>query len=293
MGAPGSVEGVIAPLAAAAVFLNHFYVVPDAATYEALRQSAFLKESFAVFEARTTVRKDMTYTGIYFYGDHTYFEFLPPGPGFAEQSTGLAFGVEEPGAGAALAPRLQKALSVSVKDVGVTRQAEGKDVPWFRMIAADREDDKKPLTTWVMEYETSFLDQWYPTLPPKAHGIARGAVLDRYVAMVGPADARASRRLEDVIAIHVALGPKDRSAFLTQCRVFGYAVEENAEGSTCVGPGVRFILVPGDSGIVGFDLKLRGPVDPPVEHRLGQSVLRLGPGRAATWSFPPAPAPAP
>jgi hypothetical protein len=272
--------------AAAAVFLNHFYIVPDAATYEALRQSAFLKESFAVFEARTTVRKDMSYTGIYFYGDHTYFEFLPPGPGFGEHSTGLAFGVEAPGVGSALAPRLKEALGVDVQDMGVTRQAEGKDVPWFRMIGAERSGDAKPLTTWVMEYEPTFLDQWYPPLPPKSRGITRAAVLDRYVAKVGPADARASRKLEDVTALRLALGPNDRAAFLAECRVFGYAVEEKPDGASCAGPDVRFVLVPGESGIVGFDLKLRTAVDPPVEHHLGRSVLRLGPGSTATWSFP-------
>jgi Family of unknown function (DUF5829) len=282
---------VITGLAAAAVFLNHFYVVPDATTYEALRQSAFLKETFAVFEARTTVRKDMSYTGIYFYGDHTYFEFLPPGPGFEEHSTGLAFGVEKPGAGAALGPRLKEALGVDVLDLGVTRQAEGKDVPWFRMIGTEKAGDPKALTTWVMEYEPTFLDQWYPSLPPTSGGIARAAILDRYVAKVGPADARASRKLEDVTAVRIALGPKDRAAFLAQCRVFGYAVVEKPKVAMCVGPDIRFVLVPGESGIVGFDLKLRSAVDPPVEHHLGRSVLRLGPGLTALWSFPATPSP--
>jgi hypothetical protein len=280
------------PALAAAVFLNHFYVVPDAATYEAVRQSAFLKETFAVFEARTTVRKDMSYSGIYFYGDHTYFEFLPPGPGFTEHSTGLAFGVEEPGAGAVLAARLHEALGMSVKEMGITRQAEGRDVPWFQMIADEKQGDPKSLTTWVMEYEATFLDEWFPSLPPKVRGISRAAVLDRYVAKVGPADARASRPLEDVTAIRIALGPKDRASFLAQCRLFGHEVEEKGDAATCVGPEVRFELEQGEGGIVGFDMRLRSEVEPPVEHLLGRSVLRLGPGRAATWRFPPAPTPA-
>jgi len=32
-------------------------------------------------------------------------------------------------------------------------------------------------------------------------------------------------------------------------------------------------------------MMLRRAVDPPAEHRFGQSVLRLGPGKTATWSF--------
>jgi len=195
----------MAPPLAAAVLLNHFFIVPTPETYEALRQSAFLRESFAVFEARTTVRQDLTYTGIYFYGDHTYFEFLPPGPGFAEAQSGVAFGVEESGAGARLRARLEEGLGVKVGEMGITRQAEGKDVPWFRMVAAQTGQGMGRFATWTMEYEGSFLDQWFPDLPPRGRGIARAAVLDRYVAKVGPPDARASRLLEDVTALRLAL----------------------------------------------------------------------------------------
>jgi len=136
-----------------------------------------------------------------------------------------------------------------------------------------------------MEYEATFLDQWFPELPPRCHSVARAAVLDRYVAKVGPPDARASRLLEDVIALRLALGPDDRKRFLAQCRLFGHAVEEGKDGTVCRGPDVRFALVPGDGGVVGFEMTLRRAVDPPAEHRFGQSVLRLGPGKTATWSF--------
>lgn len=273
------------PPLATVVLLNHFFIVPTPETYDALRDSAFLRETFAVFEARTTVRKDLTYTGIYFYGDHTYFEFLPPGPGFAEAQGGVAFGVEESGAGARLRARLEDGLGVKVNETAITRQAEGKDVPWFRMVAAQAGQGMGRFATWTMEYEATFLDQWFPELAPRGRGIARAGVLDRYVAKVGPPDARTSRLLEDVVALRLALGPDDRARFLAQCRLFGYIVEDGRAGTVCRGPDVSFALVPGDGGVVGFEMKLRRAVDPPAEHRFGQSVLRLGPGKTATWSF--------
>lgn len=275
----------MAPPLAAAVLLNHFFIVPDPQTYEALRQSAFLRDRFAVFEARTTVRQDLTYTGIYFYGDHTYFEFLPPGPGFAQANAGVAFGVEETGAGGRLRARLEEGLGVKVGEMAITRQAEGKDVPWFRMVAVQTGQGMGPFATWIMEYEATFLDQWFPDLPPLGRGVARAAVLERYVAKVGPPDARASRLLGDVIALRLALGPDDRKRFLAQCRLFGHAVEEGKDGTVCRGPDVRFALVPGEGGVVGFEMTLRQAVDPPAKHRFGHSVLRLGPGKTATWSF--------
>src|SRR5918998_6248173 len=58
------------------VFLNHFFVVVDSATYKDVERSAFLRQEFAVTERRTTVRNDVSYTALYFYGVNTYFEFF-------------------------------------------------------------------------------------------------------------------------------------------------------------------------------------------------------------------------
>ena len=77
------------------VFLNHLYVVPDLETYDAIASSDALRELIVV-EERTTVRRDLTYTGVYLYGRDTYFEFLKPSGAFPEGSSGVAFGVEVP-----------------------------------------------------------------------------------------------------------------------------------------------------------------------------------------------------
>ena len=90
------------------MFLNHFFVVVDPATYAAARSSPFMTRDFAPFEARTTVRNDMTYTGIYWYGRHTYFELFEPGSQGPEGASGVALGVEEQGASAAVRRRWQE-----------------------------------------------------------------------------------------------------------------------------------------------------------------------------------------
>ena len=86
------------PVSEVPVYLNHFYVTVDPATYASIISSDFLRTRFAPFELRTTVRTDSTYTGAYFYGRNTYFEFFDSGkehrvPG----DSALAFGVELPG----------------------------------------------------------------------------------------------------------------------------------------------------------------------------------------------------
>ncbi len=64
------------------VFLNHFFTVLDLETYQAIEASEFMTREFAPNEYRKTVRGDLSYAGIYFYGLNTYFEF------FDEESRG-------------------------------------------------------------------------------------------------------------------------------------------------------------------------------------------------------------
>ncbi|HKS43122.1 MAG TPA: DUF5829 family protein, partial [Blastocatellia bacterium] len=87
------------------VYLNHFFLTLDPQTYKEIWDSPFLKDEFATFEQRTTVRADMTYTGIYFYGRRTYFEFFEAGT--ASGRAEGASGIEAPGASDQLKERLE------------------------------------------------------------------------------------------------------------------------------------------------------------------------------------------
>src|SRR5687768_1865513 len=108
------------------VFLNHFYVVLDSATYKDIEQSAFLRREFAVTEQRTTVRTDMTYTGFYFYGTNTYFEFFDVSTFSRFGFGGIALGVDQEGGLAAVARELPDSFSVDQQPI--TRQYNRKQV---------------------------------------------------------------------------------------------------------------------------------------------------------------------
>ena len=172
------------------VTLNHFYVVVDGPTYEAARTSPFLTQEFAPFEARTTVRNDKSYTGIYWYGRRTYFELFEPGEQGPAGASGLALGVEEPGASATVRKRWEDALGTAGGGP-VTRKTETGEVPWFEMTYAR---EIAGLRAWLMEYHGDFLARWYGTLT-KPRSITRADVLDRYVAKVGLSDRRDSALL--------------------------------------------------------------------------------------------------
>ena len=256
-----------------AVALNHFYVVVDAPTYEAARTSPFLTREFAPFEARTTVRNDKSYTGIYWYGRRTYFELFEPGEQGPAGASGLALGVEEPDASALVTGRWEDALGTAGGGL-VTRKTETDEVPWFEMTYAR---EIPGLRVWLMEYHRDFLARWYGTLTT-ARSITRADVLDRYVAKIGQSDRRDTALLKDVTALTIALAPAERETLVKQLRAVGWTATDEAEAVVCRGPeSERLRLVtPADAGtgIVEVEFSLQHAV-PKTAHAIGSAELRL------------------
>lgn len=256
---------------AVAVFLNHCYVAADRATFDAAARDPFLRGQFAAFEKRTTHRTDKTYTGLYWYGANTYFELLEPGKGFSQARSGLAFGVEEPGA-----------IAKQGKPEPVTREYEGRQVPWFASAGDGQAFAASSLATWTMEYDPGFLDHWHPKLPPSQRGITRALQLQRYVA-----HARSTPGLfQDITRIELAL--TDPAAFAKHCETLGYAVARDDRAYTCKGPEIVLHLTPASAparlGIVKVVFKLRAPAPKREARRLGSSTLELD-GDTAVWRF--------
>src|SRR5215471_19928930 len=197
------------------VYLNHFYLTLDHATFKAVQSNPFLRREFAVTEERTTVRKDRTYTGLYFYGTHTYFEFFDADTETRRHvgDSAIAFGVEEPGA----SEKLGQALGI--QPVTITRQLAGADIPWFLQTMPKGISLESGISTWIMEYHSRFLPEWHPEAGGGA-GITRGDILHRYKAVLtgGPAQPY----LTDVLAITLAADAQVMRQMIELSKVFGY-----------------------------------------------------------------------
>ena len=256
-----------------AVFLNHFYAVVDADSYQAARTSPFLTRELAPFEARTTVRNDRSYTGSYWYGRRTYFELFEPGEQGPAGASGLALGVEAPGASAAVQQRWKDELGTGGGGL-VTRKTDTDEVPWFEMSYAA---EIAGLRVFLMEYHRDFLARWYGTLTP-ARSITRADVLDRYVAKIGQSERRESALLKDVTALTIALAPAEREALVKQLRAVAWTATDQAEAVVCRGPeSERLRLVtPADArtGILEVEFSLQHTV-PKAVHRVGNVELQL------------------
>jgi Family of unknown function (DUF5829) len=270
------------------VSLNHFYVVPDAATYRAIAGSEFLKGEFAVTETRTTVRADSTYTGFYVYGVNTYFEFLESisDGSIAKGASGVAFGVDEAGGLKAIAAAMPEEFPGEA--ALITRALNDRPVPWFFMATPKSfpYGDSSGFSFWLMEYHTNFLAEWKPQPQGSNKGVSRRDILERYAHTLGGQPAQPL--LQDVVGLTVALDEARIKRWSELCRAFGFRLGNEKGATVLEGPDLTLRLLPARSdwrGVREILMRLRRPPANPGEHKLGTSVLTLRGDATATWSF--------
>src|SRR5215472_17199971 len=264
------------------VYLNHFYLTLDHATYAAIQSSDFLRREFAVTEERTTVRKDRTYTGLYFYGTHTYFEFFDADKETQRRvgDSAIAFGVEEPGASETLGQVL------GIQPVTITRQLANIDIPWFQQTMPKGISLESGISTWIMEYHSRFLPEWHPEAGGGA-GITRSEVLHRYKAVLtgGPAQPC----LTDVLAITMAASAQVTRQMIEMSKVFGYGLQINGEVAVLQGPDFELRLGPATESAHGIrEVTLRVSRTPSNNRELrfgSSSILRFHSDGRVIWSF--------
>ena len=270
-----------------AVFLNHFYVVIDSATYKDIEQSAFLRGEFAVTEQRTTVRTDRTYTGLYFYGTNTYFEFFDVSSDTSRQigHSGIALGVDQEGELQTIKSELSSNFSMDHKTI--TRQYDGKQVPWFYSGELKDFPIDSGLGVWFMEYRPSFLGEWKPQAGERNQGVSRKQILQRYAAVLK--DVPAKPYFENVVALTVAVNDAHRTRLAELCKLLGYSERTVGDATVFKGPDIELRLVPAAEGVLGvreITMRVRRRPKEQTEFRFGtKSVLKFRGNGLATWSF--------
>jgi len=235
------------------VYLNHLLIFLDAETYRSIGASGFLNGHFACSEERTTHDQatDMSWTGRYYYGRETYFEFMDPGRTSWAPRDAIAFGIEREGGSEDLAGRLERALKRDITRFKRKRRYRDQDIPWFWTVDIPRKEDAR-LISWVMEYDPWFLDRWAPDLPPGmpragTDRIARSGFLTRYRSAIG--DDLPGRLFRDITSVTVTLPPEEADLLEAELEVYGYVSTELAVSED----SRRGNADPGEDGEVGVE----------------------------------------
>ncbi len=263
--------------------LNHFYATVDSQTYAAIEANAFLKNSFAPFERRTTVRNDSTYSGLYFYGDQTYFEFFEENTGDRKPGdAGLALGLEQYGGSERLRIDWQK-LRPSLTSM-VTRQLDGKPIDWFQMTSFEetRAISVVPgLRLFAMQYAPDFVQRWNPTSP---NTILQRDVLFAYCAKLGLSTVRERTLLRDVTRIEIASPEAGIRIRTGQLEAAGWTLKPSKDSILAVGPNAEalFRFAPTIIGVTSIEYSLKR-ASPPAKYQIGSTTLEILPGNRALW----------
>lgn len=258
------------------VGLNHLTLVPDSATFAAIEQSAYLRDTFARYERWPSEEG----AGVALFGRTTYIEFARPEASAIAWRSKLALGTDERGALRAVASRLTSEVG-PVRFDSITRRRDSADVPWLYEAAAQAQRDSL-LDVRVVEYHPRWLGAG------RRSTVARADVLAMYAAGVAP--ARTRYPFVDVVGVKIATTAESEPMLLGHCRAVGWRVLAVSAGTACVGPGVRLVLVRAigsERGIVAFTMRVspNGNIPRTGVHRLGHSVLRLSTNGFATWEF--------
>jgi hypothetical protein len=261
--------------------LNHFYLVLDSKTYADIENSAFMRKEFAPSETRTTVRADRTYTGLYFYGINTYFEFFDVAKEPRRQGdSAIAFGVDELGAEQKLQPLIQ-----AEPPHLITRQLGSVEYPWFWMLTPAGFSLDSGIATWVMEYDPRFLAEWHSESKDGSSGISRQSILQRYAAVLKEKPAHPV--LQDVLAIMLALNEQTKARMSEICAAYGYRSRQEAGAVVFENGDFTLRLIPETATQHGIQqITLRVSDKQKREFRFGtKSVLTFHGDGTANWIF--------
>jgi hypothetical protein len=262
------------------VYLAHFYVVLDQASYDALRSSP-LVAALAGVDDLHTVAGTQAWTGFYLWGHETYMEFFgsvpPPDQKVVPGDTGLGLTVEESGGVAAVAARLSTVFGKRVKVEATPRTTPSGVIPWFTSTQITSQGHEV-METWFMEIAPGYLAAMHPGAQ-----IENPLSRQQYLAWRFLPD----RPLDNVVGLAVALNPSDMAQLATELELVGWAVNRAGGGFVATGPDVKLTVVPAGAraGIQQAELRLRRPV-PKQEITLGSAKLLLEgeTGRFVFWA---------
>jgi Family of unknown function (DUF5829) len=278
----GAGEGLAAPQGQVA-FFNHSFAILDSETADAIAHSDYLRR-FGVFEVRTTVANGgEKWTGRYLSGRQTYLELFGPKDleGAGAGSTGLAVSPDRIGGLAILKGRLLAGGMAKLDTARRTRKMGEAQVPWFDFVAPP--GDPATLSTWAMEYLSSFLADPRTGKGPAA--FAGDVSRKRYQS-----NDYEHRLMRDVSGVEIAATAEDIASARAVLAAAGFQVSRDGKRLDARDADTAIVLDAAPAAQAGMRrivFVLNAPARTVHIERLGHSTLTVGPGRSAIWLFDP------
>jgi hypothetical protein len=275
---------------ASAAELNHLYVTLRQDTIDAIAGSPFLAERFAMLERETTTTSGASWTGTYLIGWRAYLELFGPGGAedLVEGSSGIGFSTRRTGDGSAIGEKLRSIEGDEARTDIMTRIVGEESVPWFAHIRL-RSLDRRAFSVWLMDFRPEYLQRKKMALAPDG-GFDRHGYNAAAYATTERMRAYEARLFDDLLEVHIELGPAERLPFDRFAKALGFV--GNGRGAVRVYRAGDAALVVTERPDARYRIRkvvcsLRSAVDPPAEHVFGPDARLIVRGRRAIWSFGP------
>lgn len=271
----GNVRAADAP-GAPAPALNHVYVVLDAATFVAVRDSSELAGLLGRTDAGLPDYAPPAPDAdrVFFRGRETYLEFFAPDNRFDEPvgKVGLALGHDDPDDLDALEHAWRETCPAGARRTPVGYRRIQPSVPWYDAMQCDETAGGDHLALWAMAYRPEF-HRWQTGITGEAQ-TSRARIL-------APRAEHGQGRF-DIVRVHLQVDPSTFRTLVQQLEDAGFARQELPSGTLLQGDGWTLLLRASDEPPRLLAIDLATDSMPPERLALGSGVLeRSGPRQAS------------
>ena len=268
--------------------LNHFLAVLDDATAEAVKNAAYLKE-FANFSVNTVAANGgQSWTGRYLLGRQTYVELFAvhdleqSGRHATVGDSSIGIGGDKPGAVSILVERL-RAAGITARTGMRKRRFGDREVDWFKSANIETPGPQSHSGAFALEYVASYFDEPASGKTEPPEGPDDIVSRERYNS-----DEYKNHLMRDVRSVELAITPVDSPPIEAMLRAAGFDVKKSTATVRAIEPDIEIVLrlVPETQiGLRRVEFLLNTGVKTPHVEQIGHSVLKVGPGDRAVWTF--------
>lgn len=263
--------------------LNHLYVVLDAETFAALRDSPWVERALASPDAglphfqRPTEDSDR----LFLRGRNTYLEFFAPDNRFGEPvgKVGIALGLDALADLKAVEQAWRRAYGADVRHSEVKFSRTDPPVPWYDAIQVDATSNNPHLVAWAMTYKPEFVS-W---ISGDAGTGTRTSRID-----VLAARWEEGQNLEDIAGLSLAVPRSLHDRLVEQLEYAGMQRDDSAGGTRLGGDGWYLLLRPLDSntrGLEYIELRAGGMMEAGCTVTFGNSSIEAEDPQGMRWWF--------
>lgn len=268
------------------------YVVCDDAIVRAAASSSYLRE-FGGLVVKESKSSEGHFRSLFLFGEHSEFEMLAPGDVDLDHAvttgpgrTGIELVTDQVGG----LERFKAAIAPTGTRLRIQTQhkpVEGHDVEWFTAaepaaLPEDAQAAPPGFETEAIEFAASFLDNPGTHKAP-SRGPGDTVARARYLRdLHNPAQP-----MRDIAGATFALTRERWQIVRPMYVAAGFRVQDTATGARAVGDAtLEFVFAPeAHGGLRRVEFELRKAPSAPHTEQLGRSVLVVGPGPHAVWTF--------